>query len=49
MNANKAYAKVECNGQTYYLCCPVCQREFERDTARFTRGKNKGTRSHSGG
>ncbi len=30
LNKNKAYAKINYNGEPYYLCCPLCQREFEK-------------------
>lgn len=35
MNTNKAYAKIKYNKQTYYVCCPLCQSEFEKDPASF--------------
>jgi YHS domain-containing protein len=40
VNPNKAYARVEYRGETYYLCCPLCQREFERDPDKFIRANS---------
>jgi YHS domain-containing protein len=37
INPNKAYVAIDHNGITYYLCCPLCQREFEHDPKRFIR------------
>jgi len=31
LNVNKAHMKVEYRGETYLVCCPLCQSEFERD------------------
>jgi len=44
MNANKAYARIKYGGEIYYLCCPLCQSQFERDPKIFVdqhRGDNK--------
>ena len=30
MNRNKAYVTIEYKGEKYYLCCPLCQSEFEK-------------------
>jgi YHS domain-containing protein len=30
MNRNKAYVMIEYKGEKYYLCCPLCQSEFEK-------------------
>ncbi|MBU2447069.1 MAG: YHS domain-containing protein [Bacteroidetes bacterium] len=35
MNKNKAYAKVKHNDRIYYLCCPLCQAQFEKDPERY--------------
>lgn len=35
MNRNKAYFTIEYNGQKYYLCCPLCQAEFEKDHEKY--------------
>lgn len=39
MNPNKAYAKVKVGKDTFYLCCPVCQSEFENDPEKFINKK----------
>jgi YHS domain-containing protein len=35
VNPNKSYVSVKYEGEVYYLCCPVRQREFERDPDRY--------------
>jgi YHS domain-containing protein len=35
INPNKAYAKVKYGKETYYICCPLCQAEFEKDPDKF--------------
>ena len=40
INANKAYAKVKYGKETYYLCCPLCQAEFEKDPFKYVDNKN---------
>ena len=37
INRHKAQAAVEYEGTVYYLCCPLCQSEFERDPGHFAR------------
>ena len=44
MNRNKAYFTVEYNGERYYLCCPLCQAEFEKDMEKYV-GKASGTKA----
>jgi len=34
---NGAHIAIEYGGDVHYLCCPVCQAEFERDPERFIR------------
>ncbi len=41
MNRNKAYIAIEYKGKNYYLCCPVCQKEFERDPEKYINNKKK--------
>lgn len=46
INRNKAHIVIEYEKQKYYLCCPLCQSEFEKHPDKFTprtRDK-KGTR-----
>ena len=33
----RAHIAIDYGGTTYYLCCPRCQADFERDPARFAR------------
>ncbi len=37
INRNKAHIVLEYKSQTYALCCPVCQAEFERDPEKYLR------------
>lgn len=41
MNRNKAYFTIDYNGERFYLCCPLCQAEFEKDTEKYV-GKSGG-------
>lgn len=41
INPNKAYAKVKHGKETYYLCCKLCQSEFEKDPKKFIKNLNK--------
>lgn len=36
VNVNRAHVKVHHEGEDYYLCCPLCQREFERAPEKYT-------------
>jgi YHS domain-containing protein len=40
MNRNKAYVTIQYNGETYYLCCPLCQAEFEKDPEKYLKVKS---------
>ncbi len=47
VNRSKAYARLEYKDETYYICCPKCQSEFEREPEKYLRkGKRKGHRQH---
>ncbi len=37
INRNKAHIVLEHKRQSYALCCPVCQAEFERDPEKYLR------------
>jgi len=37
INRVKAYAVVDYQKVQYYLCCPVCQTQFEAQPKRFAR------------
>ena len=39
MNRNKAYMTIEFRGKKYYLCCPLCQAEFEKDPDKYIKKK----------
>jgi len=39
MNANKAHIVIMFEGQEVYLCCPICQREFERNPKKYLKRK----------
>lgn len=42
---NGAHIVLEHEGESYYLCCPLCQAEFERDPDRYVRTVRPGLRS----
>jgi len=49
INRNKAHIELEHEGETYLLCCPVCQSEFEREPDKYAhagsgRGPDRKTR-----
>ncbi|NIR32023.1 MAG: YHS domain-containing protein [Gammaproteobacteria bacterium] len=35
INRNKAHIVIQYKGARYFLCCPLCQAEFERDPAKY--------------
>jgi YHS domain-containing protein len=37
INRNKAHIVIEYEGQTFLLCCPLCQSEFEKDPQKYVR------------
>ncbi len=37
MNRNKAYVVRIYKGLEFFLCCPKCQAEFEKDTEKYLR------------
>lgn len=41
LNVNKAHIVVIYEGQEYYLCCPMCQREFEKNPQQYIRKNQK--------
>ncbi len=41
MNRNKAHFTIKYNNTNYYLCCPLCQKEFEQDPEKYVNGKQK--------
>jgi YHS domain-containing protein len=44
INRNRAYVSVQHEGHVYYLCCPLCQREFERDPREYATAASRGRR-----
>ncbi len=39
MNRNKAYMAIQYDGKKYYLCCPLCQSEFEKNPEKYLKRK----------
>jgi len=35
MNPNKAHVVIHYEGVDYYLCCPLCQKEFEQNPDKY--------------
>ncbi|NOY06621.1 MAG: YHS domain-containing protein [Chlorobi bacterium] len=35
INPNTAYMKATYGGSVYYLCCPLCQKNFEREPEKY--------------
>ncbi len=42
VNANKAYVQIVYEGTTYYLCCPLCQSQFEKDPKKYIQNRKNG-------
>ena len=38
MNPNRAHVKITYKGETYYLCCPLCQAAFEEKPEKYVKG-----------
>jgi YHS domain-containing protein len=41
INRNKAHIVIEYEKEKYYLCCPICQSEFEKDPRKYSVGSKK--------
>ncbi len=41
INRNKAYVTIVYKKDAYYLCCPVCQAEFEKNPEKYINNKKK--------
>ncbi len=41
INRNKAHITIEYEKEKYYLCCPLCQSEFEKDPRKYLAGRKK--------
>jgi len=37
VNRNKVQIKIKRGNEIYYLCCPLCQKEFERNPEKYLR------------
>ena len=37
INRNKAHIAIEYENVNYFLCCPLCQAQFEREPATFAK------------
>lgn len=44
INPNKAYVQIEYKNVMYYLCCPRCQAEFEKEPGLYEQKTNRNTR-----
>lgn len=40
INPNKAYVQIEYKNEMYYLCCPLCQSEFEKEPDKYGQKRN---------
>jgi YHS domain-containing protein len=46
LNRNKAYMSIEYENETFLVCCPLCQAEFEKNPMRYIhRSRRKHARS----
>lgn len=41
MNRNKAYVTIKYKGEAHYLCCPLCQAEFEKNPEKYIANVSK--------
>jgi YHS domain-containing protein len=41
MNPNKAHITIQYKGMKYYLCCPLCQAEFETGPEKYLKKELK--------
>ncbi len=41
LNRNKAHIEVEYEGEIFYLCCPLCQREFEKNPEKYVQADKR--------
>ena len=39
INRNKTHITIEHEGQEYFLCCPLCQSEFEKNPEKYASNK----------
>ena len=42
INPNKAYVQIEYRNEMYYLCCPLCQSEFEKEPDKYMNKNPRG-------
>jgi YHS domain-containing protein len=48
INPNKAYVKLKYDGEIYYLCCPLCQSEFEKTPKKYVEQNRKHNKHRNG-
>ncbi len=41
VNANKAHIVITHEGEDYYLCCPLCQKEFEQNPKKYVKNNKR--------
>jgi YHS domain-containing protein len=41
INRNKAHIELEHEGETYLLCCPKCQSEFEQHPEKYVNRRSR--------
>ncbi len=41
INRNKAHITIEYKGERYYVCCPLCQKEFEKAPEKYIKNRVK--------
>lgn len=46
IDSQQAYATVNYQGQTYYVCSPACKKAFEKDPARYAQPQQGGHSAH---
>ena len=47
MNRNKAHIVIHYQGEDFYLCCPLCQKVFERRPEKYTKNPKTHSRASS--
>ncbi len=47
VNRNKAYMSIKLDGETYFVCCPLCQAEFEKNAQKYISQQGNKRTKHS--
>ena len=42
VNVNEAYVQITYKGEMFYLCCPLCQSEFEKEPEKYAQKNHRG-------